>query len=52
MGVSAKTHASCYGVVIQHPEYAKMMPLWMLVSGKAKSVVRLQPTVVGISPAV
>ena len=49
MRVGAKTAASCYNVVVEHTQHAEMHAIGVVVIGKGKGVVTVEPTVVGMA---
>ena len=52
MRVSTKTHAALNSIVVEHTQYAKVHALRIVIIGEAKSMIALQPAVVGMSSCI
>ena len=50
VGMRSEAHSTCYSVVIQNTQSAKLNPLRIVIIGKTKGMPAVEPSVVGISP--
>jgi hypothetical protein len=46
----SEAHATIHAIIVQYPQYTKMHPFGIIISGKTETVKTFQPAVVGMAP--